>query len=300
MKSANKPGLLKEWLNPHFYSRIHAKQKRWLKFGCAALAVTLTVGAVPFIMGHAADSDEVSNSDVVTKSDVVSEGDLSVSKPVMRMRGTAEPKPNLAVSVENFSFDEATGTLTISGGSLQSSNDVSPFTNAVTALGITLNDVRNMVVGSNVNVNYIFPFPAMPNLISATFDCDLNGISKYMFPNQPQIQFLTFNGNIDGFINEAFKSNMNLQQVVFNGDIGEIHNYVFQNHTALTSVVFNGYVKSIYTGTFEGCTGLTSLAFPKSLFRIFTKEKKGNIIKEKTGGEQNEESISERYNKRAI
>ena len=38
----------------------------------------------------------------------------------------------------------------------------------------------------------------------------------------------------------------------------------------------------------------------KSLFRIFTKEKKGNIIKEKTGGEQNEESISERYNKRAI
>ena len=38
----------------------------------------------------------------------------------------------------------------------------------------------------------------------------------------------------------------------------------------------------------------------QSLFRIFTKEKKGNIIKEKTGGEQNEESISERYNKRAI
>ena len=38
----------------------------------------------------------------------------------------------------------------------------------------------------------------------------------------------------------------------------------------------------------------------KNLFRIFTKEKKGDIIKEKTGGEQNEESISERYNKRAI
>ena len=38
----------------------------------------------------------------------------------------------------------------------------------------------------------------------------------------------------------------------------------------------------------------------QSLFRIFTKEKKGDIIKEKTGGEQNEESISERYNKRAI
>ena len=40
--------------------------------------------------------------------------------------------------------------------------------------------------------------------------------------------------------------------------------------------------------------------YSKSLFSIFTNEKNGDIIKEETGGEQNEESISKRYNKRAI
>ena len=65
-------------------SKLKPKQKRLVRLGCAALAVMLTVGSVPFLRGFAAEEEaSVSGSDIVSGSDgtVVIDG------------GTAEPKP---------------------------------------------------------------------------------------------------------------------------------------------------------------------------------------------------------------
>ena len=65
-------------------SKLKPKQKRLVRLGCAALAVMLAVGSVPFLRGFAAEEEaSVSGSDIVSGSDgaVVIDG------------GTAEPKP---------------------------------------------------------------------------------------------------------------------------------------------------------------------------------------------------------------
>ena len=50
--------------SPPRYKKLKPKQKQFLRLGCAALALTLTVGTIPFLMSHAADGDNVSTSDV--------------------------------------------------------------------------------------------------------------------------------------------------------------------------------------------------------------------------------------------
>ena len=66
----------------------------------------------------------------------------------------------------------------------------------------------------------------------------------------------------------------------------EITDETYSNISGKAATSRNYYSETVYTY--------------ESLFSIFTNEKNGDIIKEETGGEQNEESISKRYNKRAI
>lgn len=73
-------------------SKLKPKQKRLVRLGCAALAVMLAVGSVPFLRGFAAEEEaSVSGSDIVSGSDgdIVSGSDGAV----VIDGGTAEPKP---------------------------------------------------------------------------------------------------------------------------------------------------------------------------------------------------------------
>ena len=74
-------------------SKLKPKQKRLVRLGCAALAVMLAVGSVPFLRGFAAEEEaSVSGSDIVSgsDSDIVSSGSDGA---VVIDGGTAEPKP---------------------------------------------------------------------------------------------------------------------------------------------------------------------------------------------------------------
>ena len=51
------------------YMECNPKRKRLVRLGCAALALTLAVGSVPFLRCWAAEDDAaVSGSDIVTQS----------------------------------------------------------------------------------------------------------------------------------------------------------------------------------------------------------------------------------------
>ena len=62
--------LLNRFSVPPCYKKRKPKHKQLLRLGCAALALTLTVGTVPFLLSHAAEGDAVTPSDIADKSDV--------------------------------------------------------------------------------------------------------------------------------------------------------------------------------------------------------------------------------------
>ena len=67
---------------PARYSNRSPQRKRFVRLGCAALALALAVGSVPFLRGWAAEEEAaVSGSDIVSQSDTV-----------VIARGTVEPK----------------------------------------------------------------------------------------------------------------------------------------------------------------------------------------------------------------
>ena len=78
-----------ETLNQKFNSlqRLKPKQKRLVRLGCAALALTLAVGAVPFIRSLAAGKTAVSDTDFVSGSDAA-----TADNAVIMNGGTVEPK----------------------------------------------------------------------------------------------------------------------------------------------------------------------------------------------------------------
>ncbi len=103
---------------PARFRLLKPKQKRLVRLGCAALALTLSVGAVSFLTTRASD-DVVTNSDVnvVTNSDAEMPAKNSVT-----FTRSAEPVRTLSSIVEEGSCgDNATytidsnGLLTVSG-----------------------------------------------------------------------------------------------------------------------------------------------------------------------------------------
>ena len=59
---------------PARYSNRSPQRKRFVRLGCAALALALAVGSVPFLRGWAAEEEAaVSGSDIVTQSDMTNE-----------------------------------------------------------------------------------------------------------------------------------------------------------------------------------------------------------------------------------
>ena len=69
---------------PLHYMECNPKRKRFVRLGCAALAVALAVGSVPFLRGWAAEEEAaVSGSDIVSQSDAApigSRGTVTVSR----------------------------------------------------------------------------------------------------------------------------------------------------------------------------------------------------------------------------
>lgn len=68
---------------PARYRKCNPKRKRLVRLGCAALALALAVGSVPFLRGWAAEETAVSGSDIVSQSDAApigSRGTVTVSR----------------------------------------------------------------------------------------------------------------------------------------------------------------------------------------------------------------------------
>ena len=76
-----------------------------------------------------------------------------------------------------------------------------------------------------------------------------------------------------------------MKEFMIPDSVTEIGNHAFYGCNALTHVAIPESVTKIGNGAFSNCSSLMSVTIPgsvtKSLFRIFTKEKKGSKIREK-------------------
>lgn len=115
---------------PFYRKKRKPEQKRLIRFGCAALALTLAVGTVPFLRGFAAEKEAaVSASDMIADSGDSTTGQISndivsgTDAAVIIDGEAVEPNPTYGYNASGFCGEGENvtwslvedGTLTISG-----------------------------------------------------------------------------------------------------------------------------------------------------------------------------------------
>ena len=125
---------------PLHYMECNPKRKRFVRLGCAALAVALAVGSVSFLRGWAAEDDAaVSGSDIVTQSDMTNETAFVSSSDAA---STAE---------ENEAKADNDGAVVLSE-TVAPKYRATPLFNWVKANAVT--DFDNAAHGSNSRISY--------------------------------------------------------------------------------------------------------------------------------------------------
>ena len=209
--------------------KFNPKQRNLVKLGCAALALALAVGKVPFLRGLASEEEAVSSSDVVSSSDAA----------VMTVEETVEMKPYMGILIDSGSCGDSVtykldtdGVLTISGSGAMTSapwrGKRDQIKKAVIETGVT-----NIVEG-------------------AFFYC--SALTSVEIPN-----------SVTSIGNDAFYNCSALTSVEIPNSVTSIGDSVFLQCTSLTSVTIPDSVTNLGELMFTSCTGLTSVTLPKNL-----------------------------------
>lgn len=245
--------------------KIKSGQKQLFRLGCAALALMLTVGAVPFLRGFAAESVAVTPSDMAAANDVEMPDDAPADStpetdadaPARSITGTDEPMHTLTddgSTVHTYSkngftaaFDTATGVLTITGSGILTKEFIQSIRNT-SALGS------------------VFGGTYQPNVKKIVIDGEISEIGEHAFEY--------FGGSTDGEttvevkgkvtkVNDyAFAWTAHFDHVFFDSsEETEIGNHVFWQATAIRTVTFKKNVKKIGTDVFERCYDLQDIYF---------------------------------------
>lgn len=143
-----------------------------------------------------------------------------------------------------WSFDQATGTLTISGAG---KIDSSLYEQGSFPWFSFKQDIRSIIIGDGVTYIADYAFKSYTNLTNVSIADSVTKIGT-----------------------EAFRNCTSLTSVSLSGNLTQIPGGMFQGCSALTSVVIPEGVSSISVCAFSGCTNLRSAELPHSLERIAT------------------------------
>ena len=283
------------------------KKKQLVRIGCAALALAMTVGAVPFLMSHAAEGEAVTPSDIAAKNDVVSPADASARS----ITGTAEPNQYMTGIVESGSCgDGVTYTidsdeiLVISGSGTiadHAFNRKDNFSRVVFADGSNITGIGIQAFGYCKKLSS-FAFPENVTVIEADMFFGCSGLTSVDIPrgvtqigdgafygctslrsvdipegvttigseafSLSAVTTVTIPSTVTSIEIFAFERCKKLETVVFQKGVTDTGEYMFQECTALKNVTFPSTMKTIGYRAFSHCTSLTSLNFPDSLTTI--------------------------------
>ncbi len=183
---------------PARYSKMKPKQKQLLRLSCAALAVMLAVGTVPFLRSFAAEDGAeeaaVSGSDLVSGSDAETPADGIVTID----GGTVEPK--------TYNYSITDGVLTIDESGIVGQFRI--YEN---------NEITSILMNADDITFYRFAYVLCDALTSITVNGDNAIFQQYSVSKCNALTTITVNGNNAYFGRSAFRNNPNLSSVTISG-----------------------------------------------------------------------------------
>ena len=233
----------------------HPKLKRLFRLGCAALALALAVGTVPFLRGLASEEEAVSSSDVVSSSDAA----------VMTVEETVEMKPYMGILIDSGSCgDNVTytldtdGVLTISGSGAMTSR---PW-------GGNRDQIKKVIIENGVTNIVEDAFFQCSALTSVEIPNSVTSIGNQAFYKCTSLTSVEFPNGVTSIGNSAFRLCSALTSVEIPNSVTSIGSNAFANCLALTSVTIPDSVTSMGNGVFYTCSALTSVTIPDGVTNL--------------------------------
>ena len=230
----------------------HPKLKRLFRLGCAALALALAVGTVPFLRGLASEEEAVSSSDVVSSSDAA----------VMTVEETVEMKPYMGILIasgscgDNVTYTlDTDGVLTISGTGAMTSR---PW-------GGNRDQIKKVIIENGVTNIVENAFFYCSALTSVEIPNSVTSIGNQGFYKCTSLTSVEIPNSVTSIGNDAFYMCSALTSVEIPNSVTSIGSYAFYRCSALTSVTIPDGVTNLGKTMFAYCTGLTSVTLPKNL-----------------------------------
>lgn len=159
----------------------------------------------------------------------------------------------------SWSFDEATGTLTISGdGSIEGTFPWSSLKQ----------DIRSIVIGDGVTSIADYAFSSYTGLTNVSIADSVTKIGTGAFQNCTSLTSVSLPKNLSQISGEMFQGCSALTSVVIPEGVTLISVWAFRGCTGLRSVELPHSLRRIEPGAFENCSALTSITFPENLLFI--------------------------------
>ena len=245
------------------YQFNHQTSRRLVRTGCAALALVLSVGAVPFLRGFAAEENEkVSSTDMAFpdgKSVLAADNSFSDN-------GSDSPKTYAANIVESGSCGDglmyvidSEGTLTISGTGAIQDYAFEYKTNFSSV--VFDDDCLITAIGKSA-------FYRCSNLQSITIPESVTAIGDEAFYLCTKLQSITIPSTVTSFGLFIFSQCSALETATLCEGVATTGQYMFENCGHLSSVTLPSTMKTIQYWAFSGCGSLTSITFPDGLEKI--------------------------------
>ena len=181
---------------------------------------------------------------------------------IVPITASAAPDPYSGVCGDNltWSFEETTGTLTISGeGAMDDYGyDNRPWEDFK-------DEIVNAVIDDGVTSIGICVFDDCTNLKNVTIPESVTVIGDYAFENCDSLTKIVLHEGVTKIGDGAFSCCDYLDTAVIPGTVTEIGDYAFASCVKLANVVLCDGMTDLGLRTFSGCTSLTDIVIPESI-----------------------------------
>ena len=162
-----------------------------------------------------------------------------------------------------WTFDSATGTLTIKG-----SGKMYHYYSATMPWDSFIESIRKITIGNSVTSIGNCAFYCCASLTSVTIGNSVSSIGSGAFSNCTSLTSVSIPNSVTSIGGGAFSSCFSLTSVSIPNSVTSIGSGAFSSCVSLTSVTIPESITSISKATFRNCSALTSVTIPSSVTSI--------------------------------